>query len=86
MSVDLARCGRAGCHAPILWVFHLRTGGRAPVDADPADNGNIVVDLDTGRYVVLAGDELAQARVEGGALHLNHFVTCANPPDRGRAT
>lgn len=82
MSLDLARCGRAGCHAPILWVFHLRTGGRAPVDADPTESGNILIDEDTGRYIVLAGDDLTRSRDAGDRLRLNHFVTCANPPDR----
>ena len=85
MSADLARCGRAGCAAPILWVRHLRTGGRAPVDADPADNGNILVDETTGRYLVLAGDDLAAARTASTPLRLNHFVTCANPPERKSA-
>lgn len=80
--IDLARCGRPGCAAPILWAFHLRTGGRAPIDADPTADGNILVDHDTGRYIVLAKDELAQARAMGDRLHLNHFVTCANPPGR----
>ena len=80
--IDLARCGRPGCAAPILWAFHLRTGGRAPIDADPTADGNILVDHDTGRYIVLAKDELAQARTMGDRLHLNHSVTCANPPGR----
>lgn len=83
MSLDLARCGRPGCAAPILWVRHLRTGGRAPVDADPVANGNILVDEDNGRYLVLAGDDLKAARTASTPLRLNHFVTCANPPSRG---
>ena len=82
MTLDLARCGRQGCAAPILWVRHLRTGGRAPVDADPVANGNILVDEDNGRYLVLAGDDLKAARTAGTPLRLNHFVTCANPPER----
>jgi hypothetical protein len=62
----------------VLWLRHARTGRAAPIDAEPAPTGNIVVS-DDGTYVALNPEQARQTRERGGPLHLNHFVTC---PDR----
>lgn len=81
----LAGCRRPGCGTPILWLRHAGTGRRAPIDADPAPDGNIVIDLEQGEYAVLAGERLTRLRDDGAELRLNHFVTCKNPPGKGRS-
>jgi hypothetical protein len=63
------------CRAPVMWLDNVTTGKRAPIDASPATDGNIVVDTGTGTYRVLP--ELERAGACGQTpLHLNHFVTC----------
>ena len=64
------------CQAPVLWLEHERTAKRAPIDAEPTEVGNIVVDDVGGTYSVVAGqvrDNLVDA---GMPLHTNHFATC----------
>jgi hypothetical protein len=76
-------CRRAGCGARILWLGNNNTHNPAPIDAEPSDNGNIRVDRPGGIYEVLSPDRAAAHRVAGVALHVNHFYTCKNPPQRG---
>lgn len=81
----LTGCKRAGCGAPILMLVNNNTRNPAPVDADPAPDGNIAIDLVRGEYTVLTKDRLAEVRATGEALRLNHFYTCENPPGRKRS-
>lgn len=68
-------CG--SCGAAIVWAKTQR-GERMPVDAEPSDNGNVLV---TGqppnrRAGVLTRGQAEGARAVGQQLHLSHFVTC----------
>jgi hypothetical protein len=67
------------CRAPVMWLDNVKTGKRAPIDAEPVPHGNIVV-LDGGQYNTLATSERLEAAAEGVPLHLNHFVTCEQAP------
>jgi hypothetical protein len=67
------------CQAPVLWLENTTTGKRAPIDAAPTPDGNIVV-VDGERYQVIGGEERQDAIAQGVALHLNHFVTCPQAP------
>jgi hypothetical protein len=64
------------CQAPILWLDSATTGKPAPIDAAPALNGNIRVDVVHGCYFVVTGEDRQAAIRHGGPLHTNHFVTC----------
>lgn len=67
-----------GCLAPILWRRHETTGKMAPIDAAPAEDGNvIVVDEETYR---IAGPLDAFT----GPRHKNHWATCMKPPGKAR--
>lgn len=72
------------CGAMVIWTITEATGARAPVDHQPAPNGNIALEArPVGAplsRVVPAGER------EGKALRLNHFVTCRKPPGRKRTT
>jgi hypothetical protein len=81
---SLMGCRRVGCDAVILMLNNNNTGRPGPVDADPAPNGNIAIDLVNGEYQVLSGDRLAEARAASVELRLNHFYTCKNPPGGSR--
>jgi hypothetical protein len=74
-------CNRPGCDAPIIWLWSSSTNRPAPIDALPTDDGNIRVDLEAGTYEVLSSPKAAAP--DAGELHLNHFVTCKNPPGKG---
>lgn len=74
------------CPALVIWTENERTHKAAPVDAEPAENGNVKL---TARAhglkplsQVLAGEPLDEARLATEPLHLNHFATCKNPPPR----
>jgi hypothetical protein len=82
---SLMGCRRSGCDGVILMLNNNNTGRPGPVDADPAPNGNIAIDLVNGEYQVLSGDRLAEARAAGVELRLNHFYTCKNPPGGRRS-
>jgi hypothetical protein len=67
------------CHRPIIWAVNGKTGKSMPVDADPADNGNIELLPRAG-----AAPEAvvhAQPPMLATGLYLSHFATC---PDRDR--
>ena len=63
------------CDAPIFWLFNNLTGGLAPIDAVPDENGNIVILGDT-HYAIVSG-ELWDPLYDG-PRHKNHFATCPN--------
>ena len=60
------------CHAPVIWLEHVRTGKRAPIDAVAAPEGNIVVNEAAGTYRIAENRDL----VDREPLHTNHFATC----------
>lgn len=70
-SDEMAQCRR--CGAKILWRSHPRTGKKAPIDAVAVEGGNIKL-LGDEQYEVV---EPSKER-----LHVNHFMTCKNPPKR----
>jgi hypothetical protein len=77
-ATTIAHC--RSCDAPILWLRHARTGKRAPIDAEPVPEGNIVVG-DDGTYVTLNAAQAAEVASRGGPLHFNHFMTCPDAAD-----
>ena len=66
------------CGAPVLWATVELSGKQMPVDADPAPEGNVLIQREPGRVWarVLTGHDLHQARHEDEPLHRSHFSTC----------
>lgn len=71
-----------GCGKPVIWLPNSKTAKKAPVDPDPVEGGNVVIEGkgDARVYRVLTKKELAQ----GGSLfepdpdrHTLHFATCS---------
>lgn len=60
------------CGAPVIWCV-TTTGGKMPVDAQPAEGGNLEVkETPSGAACTnVKKDERA-----GKQLHKSHFVTC----------
>jgi hypothetical protein len=79
------------CPARILWAYNDHTGNKAPIDYEPAEDGNVEL-LGHGLYRVIpkaelerrrAGPTLTDQEVEPlPTLYKNHFATCPNPPKR----
>jgi hypothetical protein len=73
------RC--SSCQAAIVWAVTTK-GARMPVDAAPADDGNIVL-IDTAggiqAIVVRPGEFPGQKR------HRSHFSTCPNHAQHRKA-
>lgn len=65
------------CRAAIRWV-RMTSGKANPLDPRPIDTGNIAIRPDgpdlTG--YTLTGADLDEARADGEALYISHFVTC----------
>jgi hypothetical protein len=61
------------CRAPIVWARTV-AGKLAPIDVEPAENGNVVF-LDDNRAETLGPLELELLDPDR-ARFLNHFATC----------
>lgn len=69
------------CGASIYWTIDATTGRKAPIDAEPTDNGNVLLAIAPNG--VIKSRVLKKGEDAGGApVRLNHFVTCTNPPRR----
>lgn len=58
------------CGAPIVWV-HTEAGKRMPIDPEPVDGGNLILDRRDGPRVTVA--------TEGNLPpcgYVSHFATC----------
>ena len=70
------------CGRRITW---LRTpGGKSiPVDEDPTDDGNIVIDVEHSQLVaqVYRNAEMARTFAAGEPRYVSHFVTCPDAPE-----
>lgn len=69
---DQAQC--RSCGDPILWVKTVN-GYRMPLDAEPAENGNIVL-LDGVAHV---------RKDQTGPRYLSHFATCIHAASHRKA-
>lgn len=66
------------CGADIIWAETM-AGKRAPIDAEPNPEGNVVLFDDGGptRCMSLGGPILDKARADDETtLYTNHFATC----------
>lgn len=78
-EMGLGRCRT--CHAPILWVRMAGSGKANPLDPEPREDGNIVLD-DEGDAVYL------RPRQGGSALvtYVSHFSTCPDSKQHRRTS
>jgi hypothetical protein len=51
-----------------------------PIDREPVDGGNVVIDLDKGTWRMATSEERADQTV----LHVTHFTTCPAADSRRR--
>ena len=65
------------CGAPIRWFNHAVSGKPSPLDPEPVEGGNCVIDERQGTYTVLPRG--GEAFVEAGTPRFrSHFATCPN--------
>lgn len=70
-----ARCRSKECLARIFWALNPATRKQMPVDAEPVENGNVVL-IDGGDFptVEVYGDP---AKIPTDAVrYVSHFATC----------
>jgi hypothetical protein len=72
-----ARCG--SCGALIAWV-RTAAGKRMPIDFEPTEDGNVVIEPDGVVHVLKAGE----FPVPGEARHTSHFATCPKAAEHRR--
>jgi hypothetical protein len=71
----------ASCQAPIVWAITAPGGRRTPVDRDPVEGGNLVLESKGGRLIV-------RYVPTGQGTHVSHFATCPQASEwrnRGRS-
>lgn len=76
MSATISTC--ASCGAAIYWLRHERTKTAAPIDAEPSEDGDLLVDTECGLYRYLPPVERGYAKRK---LHVSHFATCPQAKD-----
>lgn len=75
MTVEGGRTARcSSCSAAVFWRVNDATGNRAPIDALPTDEGNIVLVQPDGFHVLTAA-ELDQVDPDR-PRYRSHFATC----------
>lgn len=57
------------CGRPVYWLHHERTGKLAPIDVEPALDGNVAIDAAGNRYGIRAAGSAPE-------LRRNHWSTC----------
>lgn len=61
------------CKADILWLEHVVSRRKAPIDAQPVPNGNILIDEPLGTYSNITRSSVVPP---GAARYTNHFAIC----------
>lgn len=80
MRID--ECRAIGCTVKIIFLFHSEKSGKIistkanPVEFEPHENGNLVVDKDRGIYRMATLEEKELAKCENKKLYISHFATC----------
>jgi hypothetical protein len=72
----------------VLFVVFVKSGKSAPLNPDPAPNGNVRVTWPNPKVAearVLTKLELEQARAAEEPLWLSHFATCVHAAQHRRA-
>jgi hypothetical protein len=65
------------CKAPIVWARHEFTRRAMPLDAEPVENGNVVLEGNVARVV---GPNVPVS----GPRYVSHFATCPNAGEHRR--
>lgn len=68
---DPVKCSR--CPAQIRFVTMAKSGKPNPLDATPAENGNVWIDEEGKGHTITKGEEYVASR---GPLYISHFATC----------
>lgn len=72
MMRDMTSCRSCGAK---MFFLTMESGRANPVDAEPAENGNIWIGEDGIGHVITKGAEYDAAN---GPLYMSHFATCPN--------
>lgn len=67
----MTRC--RSCPATVRWVLTAATGARMPLDPDPVEDGNVVLDWVNGSVVARV---LRKGETHDGPRYVSHFATC----------
>jgi hypothetical protein len=64
------------CKMPIMMLLHKKSGNAAPIEANPSENGNVLVNPEKTHYRIATNEERTKAKAIGHPLYLNHFASC----------
>lgn len=71
MPYQCQKCGKE-----ILWLAHHQTRKANPIEAEPAKNGNLVINREKGIYRFATPNEIEVAKLNNKNLYISHFATC----------
>lgn len=75
--VTCGRGDRPGCGARIFFLKKEKKGGTFPVNADPDQNGNVMIGEDGETGQVLGHAARIAASDQGITLFMPHHITCS---------
>lgn len=67
----------SSCGARVIWCKTV-TGKNMPVDAEPVENGNLVIRKRGSNMLALVIKAEQREDVEGQPRYVSHFATCPN--------
>lgn len=70
------------CGAPVIWAVTAATGSRMPVDAEPDEDGNLLLSLDNPPVAQVV--DPAQLVMDDGKRFTSHFATCPHADQHRR--
>lgn len=89
MTIERKKC--SSCGAEIYWCISTTSGTAVPIDADPVENGNVLLSVASrdcvvgeARRVIFKGELLARVLKKddevtpGRRRYVSHFATCPN--------
>lgn len=83
MAVFAVPCG--SCGEQVYWLRHERTRKQAPINVEPREDGNVLVDFETATYRIVSRDEPMLPGLEPvAAKRVSHFATCTNADQHRR--
>lgn len=64
------------CGAEIIWRYNETSGRKMPIDAEPSEDGNIMLHADGLAAHVVPRGTIAEVQSLGIGLHRSHFASC----------
>ena len=81
----MSKCRSCPAYVQFALQRHNPNAKPNPLDVEPSEKGNLLLDTETMTYEILSGEELERARAMPHIkLYTSHFATCERPHQHRR--